>query len=152
MKVFSSARYALGFAVGVALLAGCSANGSTPSLGGSSVAPQGSWGGHHSVQDLNRMVAMTNSLHKGIPAVRHPLTHSWFKKAPPGTTGTIWADDVEYGTINMVAYPSGTLMGQVSGFSYPYGNCSDKSGNVYVADFNADTGYEINKRFVAHRP
>lgn len=144
MKVFSLARYALGVAVGVALLAGCSANGTTPSMGGSSVAPQSMGGFHHPIQELNRIAAMTNAKGIGLPAVRHPLSHSWFIKAPKGTTGTLWATDLEYGTVDMVAYPSGTLTGQVSGFTYPYGDCSDTSGNVYVADFDAADLKEIN--------
>lgn len=143
MKVFSLARYAFGIAAGVALLAGCSANGATPSMGGSSVAPQ-SVGGHHSVQDLNREIALTNPMGKGMPAVRHPLAKGWHHAAPAGTTGTLWATDSEYGTVDQIAYPSGTLMGQTTGFSYPYGDCSDKSGNVYVADFSLETLYEIN--------
>jgi hypothetical protein len=64
-------------------------------------------------------------------------------KAPKGTTGTLWATDVEYGSVDAVAYPSGTLIGQVAGFEYPYGDCSDKNGNVYVADFDLESGYEI---------
>jgi hypothetical protein len=65
------------------------------------------------------------------------------RKPPKGTSGTIWATDVEYATVDAIAYPSGTLIGQVAGFSYPYGDCSDKHGNVYVADFSAQRGYEI---------
>jgi hypothetical protein len=90
------------------------------------------------------MFAMTNVGHKGIPAQQHPLAHSWFHKAPPGTTGTMWATDIEYASVDMVAYPSGTLIGQVSGFSYPYGDCSDASGNVWVADFSLEEAFEIN--------
>lgn len=140
MKMFSIARYAFGVAASVALLTGCSASGSTPSLGSSSTAPQTV--GHHSIQELNRLFTMTNVMHKGIP-VQHPLTHSWMHKAPPGTTGTLWATDMEYATVDIIAYPSGTLMGQVAGFSYPYGDCSDKYGNVYIADFDLEAGYEM---------
>lgn len=142
MKVFSLARYAFGIAAGAALLAGCSANGTTPSLGGSSVAPQSAHG-HHSIQELNKMFAMSNSAGKGIPATQHPLSKSWHIKAPPGTSGTVWATDLDYAAVDEVAYPSGTLVGQVAGFSYPYGDCTDKSGNVYVADFNNETLSEI---------
>jgi hypothetical protein len=115
-----------------AMLAGCNGGGTTPPMSGSSI------------QELNRLVAMTNAKGVGIPAVRHPLSHSWFSKASKGTTGTLWATDLEYGTVDMIAYPSGTLTGQVAGFSYPYGDCSDKNGNVYVADFSAADLKEIN--------
>jgi hypothetical protein len=143
MKIFSLARYAFGIAAGVALLAGCSANGTTPSLGGSSVAPQSVHGGGHSFQELNKLFAMTNMHHQGLPT-QHPLAHSWHIKPPKGTSGTLWNSDLEYASVDEVAYPSGTLVGQVTGFSYPYGLCSDKSGNVYVADFSLEELFEIS--------
>lgn len=142
MKVFGSVRRASGIALGAALLASCSANGSTPSLDGSSAAPQSAHG--RSFQDLNRLFAMSNARHQGLPAMQHPLTHSWMHKAPPGTTGILWATNLEYATVDLIAYPSGELRGQVSGFSYPYGDCSDKHGNVYVADFSLEKGFAIS--------
>lgn len=144
MKVISLARYAFGIAAGVALLAGCSANGTTPSLGGSSVAPQSVTRGHHTIQELNKMFAMTNAAHTGVPATRHPLAKSWHIQPPKGTSGTIWATDLEYASVDEVAYPSGTLVGQIGGFEYPYGDCTDKSGNVYVADFDLEELFEIS--------
>jgi len=124
MKRFSVAA---GIVLGVALLAGCSSNGTTtPTVDGA----------------LNTRVAMTNLQHQGMP-VQHPLAHSWMRLPPKGIHGTIWASDVGYGSVDMIAYPSGTLIGQVAGFSFPYGLCSDKSGNVYVTDFSLEEGFEI---------
>jgi len=50
---------------------------------------------------------------------------------------------VEYAAVDVISYPGGTLIGQVAGFSGPWGLCSDKNGNVYVADFYGEKGYEI---------
>lgn len=136
-----SARYALYIGV-VALFAGCGANQTTLSSGSYSLTPMSVYQ-HHTIQDLNRMVAMANALHKGIPARQHPLTHSWTHKPPKGTKGTLWATDDEYASVDMIAYPSGTLIGQVAGFSLPYSDCSDKNGNVYVTDLFLDEGFEI---------
>lgn len=146
MKVFSLARYAFGIAAGVALLAGCSANGSTPSLGGSSASGVAPMANHGKVDfaTFQKLTAMTNAMHKGVPPVQHALTHSWMKKPPHGATGTLWATDVEYGTVDAISYPSGTLIGQVSGFSFPQGDCSDNNGNVYVGDAGTGYGYEIS--------
>ncbi|HMF28826.1 MAG TPA: hypothetical protein VKE42_08645, partial [Candidatus Cybelea sp.] len=93
---------------------------------------------------MNKRFAMSNVAGKGVPATRHPLAKSWHIKPPPGTSGTLWATDLEYGSVDEVAYPSGTLVGQVTGFSYPYGDCSDSSGNVYVSDFSNEALYEIS--------
>jgi hypothetical protein len=110
----------------VAFLSACSSNGATPSLG----------------TGLNERMAMTNPRHQGIP-IQRPLAHSWMRRPPKGSKGTIWASDLGYASVDLISYPSGTLTGQVAGFEYPYGLCSDKKGNVYVADFGTATGYEI---------
>lgn len=137
------ACYAFSIVATLAISAGCSANGSTPSTASSSSA---AWIPNHGkvgFATFDQLTAMTNVMHKGVPSEQHPLTHSWMRKPPKGTTGTIWATDVEYGTVDMIAYPSGTLMGQVSGFSFPQSDCSDSSGNVYVGDAGTGYGYEI---------
>jgi hypothetical protein len=131
MTVLNFVRCACGIGALIALLAACSAQVSTPSVSGSSAA-------------LNRDLAMTNPKGIGLPAAQHPLAKSWSITPPKGTTGTLWASDTEYASEDRVAYPSGTLVGQTGGFSYPYGNCSDKSGNVYVADFSLDELIELN--------
>jgi len=125
MKLLSLKRHIVGIAAGAALVAGC-ANGTTPSVEGA----------------LNKLVAMTNVQHQGIP-VQHPLAHSWMRKPPKGIKGTLWASNLELATVDLISYPGGTLIGQVAGFSFPYGLCSDKSGNVYVADFALEKGFEI---------
>ena len=45
------------------------------------------------------------------------------------------------GVVDILDYKTGSLIGQASGFLYPDGLCSDRNGNVYVADVGA--GYEI---------
>lgn len=123
MRPHNFLRYGFSAAAGLAILAACSANGSAPSPSVNTVAPM-SVGGNHTM-------------------TRRPIAHSWMRKPPKGTSGTIWATDVEYASVDIVAYPSGALIGQVSGFEYPYGDCSDKQGNVYVADFDLEEGFEI---------
>jgi len=121
MKAVRFARHAFNVVAALALLAGCNANGNAPPLSGS--------------------VVPANV--RGLPARQRPIGHSWMRKPPKGTTGTIWATDIDYASVDVIAYPSATLIGQVAGFSYPYGDCSDKNGNVYVADFSFGEGFEI---------
>jgi hypothetical protein len=142
MNVLKFARCAVGILAGLALLTGCNAQVGTPSLGSGAAGPQGT-NGVRSFQDLNRLFAMSNAAHRGLPATQHPLAHSWMHKPPKGFLGTVWATDLDYASVDVIAYPSGTLIGQIAGFSYPYGDCSDKNGNVYVADFSLDEGFEI---------
>lgn len=124
MKTFSLIRCTF-VAASLAILAACGANSTAPPPVSARVAP------------------MSAQVRNGIPAIRRQIAHSWMKKLPKGTSGTMWATDLEYGSVDVIAYPSGTLIGQVAGFEYPYGDCSDKQGNVYVADFDSEEGVEI---------
>lgn len=137
MKISSLARYGLGLAAGLAFLAGCSAAGTSPSLGsGSSMVPPAGR------SEASKMFAMTNVMHQGLGTVKGTIRHSWMKHVPAGTL-LLYASDDSYLTVDVYDYPSGTLVGQATGFGDPFGLCSDKKGNVYVADYTSGNAYEI---------
>ncbi|HEY2475486.1 MAG TPA: hypothetical protein VGI19_11875 [Candidatus Cybelea sp.] len=46
------------------------------------------------------------------------------------------------GTVNVYSYPQGVLEGQLTGFSDPLGDCTDKAGDVYIADYTKDAVVE----------
>jgi hypothetical protein len=52
----------------------------------------------------------------------------------------LYVSDEASGTVDVYAYRSrqGHLAGQLTGFQFPYGECQDGSGNVYVTDFAAE--------------
>lgn len=121
--------------LGVVVLAGCGSAGTTATSAGS-VVPQGS-----QLHELASLFALTNARH-AVPQIKGRLGHSWMKSVPAGTT-LLYASDDGYGSVDVYDYSSGSLVGQVAGFENPYGSCSDKHGNVYVADFGAGTLSEI---------
>ncbi len=41
------------------------------------------------------------------------------------------------GAVTIYTYPGGALAGVLTGFTQPYGECVDRSGNVFIANFNA---------------
>jgi hypothetical protein len=51
----------------------------------------------------------------------------------------LYVSDEASGTVDVYAYRArpGHLLGQLTGFQFPYGECVDPTGNVYVADFAA---------------
>jgi hypothetical protein len=55
----------------------------------------------------------------------------------------IYVSDPRKGAVEVFDYPDGPYVGETTGFEYPYGECSDKNGNVFVADFDAQTISEI---------
>ena len=67
---------------------------------------------------------------------------SWPPSTASGTT-LLYASDDTNGTVDAYDYPSGKLVGRATGFTGPAGLCSDKQGNVYVADSTTGIGSEI---------
>lgn len=49
---------------------------------------------------------------------------------------------VTNGTVDVYSYPQGELEGQLTGFSYPLGDCTDTAGNVYIIDYDENTVVE----------
>jgi hypothetical protein len=46
-----------------------------------------------------------------------------------------WATD----DVFVYTFPGATLYGKLTGFQKPYGQCADKDGNIWIADFDAST-------------
>jgi hypothetical protein len=74
----------------------------------------------------------------GSPA-RHPK--SWMK---PGLANQklLYVSDEAAGVVNVYTYPGLTFAGQLTGFSVPTGECTDRAGNVWIADQNQKAVYE----------
>ena len=127
-------RYASGAVAAGVLLAGCNAGSSQPLGGG---VPATSRQVLHEPRFDAHMFALTNRLHK-VP-VRH-LNHgkSWILPGA-GKQWLLYVSDGSSGTVDIYNYrmQAGKLYGQITGFSAPYGQCVDHSGNVYIADLGA---------------
>jgi hypothetical protein len=81
----------------------------------------------------------------GGPALQNAspaAAHAWMlpdkKKASTLVYSTDWANS----DVNVYEYPAGTLVGQLTGFSDPYGGCVDTSGDVYVTNLGNGTAVE----------
>jgi len=147
MKISSLARYAFGIAAGAALLAGCSAAGTQSSLTGAPPASAMGAGGHHLSAQVLKHLAMTRPDHQTPPAARAVHIKSWMKHVPAGTPLLYVSDDGYYpAVVDVFDYSSGSLVGQAAmpNIAYLlYNPCSDKTGNVYVPDFDTGYTYEI---------
>ncbi|MFY9720167.1 MAG: hypothetical protein WAK16_11030 [Candidatus Cybelea sp.] len=63
-------------------------------------------------------------------------------------TDLLYVSDEGSGLVDVYSYktPNGKgLMGQLTGFEFPYGDCSDGAGNVYIDDFLASQVVEYAK-------
>jgi hypothetical protein len=105
----------LGFAVMAAVLSGCAASGSAPAYSGtpSRIGPGGA----------------RATLHAGI-------RRSWMSP-DAHKQRLLYASDADSATVDVYKkYGSSSpkLVGQLTGFEYPYGECADSVGNVYISD------------------
>jgi hypothetical protein len=124
MTISRQAQRAVCVAAIYALLSGCSAAYSPASRGLSAIA-------------------MSNSL--GVTPVRHLYRgKSWMRK-DAGKQWLLYVSDGSSGTIDVYNYrvKAGRLYGQLTGLNFPYGQCVDRSGDVYVVDNGTSKIYEF---------
>ncbi|MBV9334179.1 MAG: hypothetical protein JO146_09240 [Candidatus Eremiobacteraeota bacterium] len=136
MKISGLVRDTFSAAFIGAVLAGCSAGGSQI-IGGPRAAA------------IGHALAMTN-IAGLVPQQYVSRQKSWVSpqwrsalRSKHKKTKLLWISDLGYAAVEAYDYETGALIGEVTGFSYPYGLCSDKNGNVYVSDFSLDKGFEI---------
>ncbi len=56
--------------------------------------------------------------------------------AGANTKKLLYVTEPTNGSVGVYSYPQGDFEGQLTGFNYPYGDCTDKKGNVYITDYN----------------
>ena len=112
MKSFDGTRALLPVGMMAAMLSGC--GGSQGQVDGTArVIPQGA-----------------------VPAGHTTHGKSWMK---PGMSSgdLLYVSDAGTDDVYALSYPSGNLVGTLTGFQSPQGLCADGSGNIYVADAKA---------------
>lgn len=114
---------AVGLGVAFALT-GC-AKGATPA------AP--------AVQNASTSVAVAAAL------PHHDRGRSWFSAEAKGGNPLLFVSDSGTGDVEMYSFPTLKLIGTVTGFSQPQGECSDDKGDVWVTDTNAEKVYELSR-------
>jgi hypothetical protein len=117
MTISRFGRHAFGACAGIALLAGCGGSQTqfTPS------------GATQSDGLAQRNGAMT---------VHPDHSRSWM--APEAKRDTLlYISDVGTNDVYVYAYPTGVFLGALTGFNGPEGECVDKTGNVFIANYTA---------------
>ncbi|MGC1381016.1 MAG: hypothetical protein WA814_08335 [Candidatus Baltobacteraceae bacterium] len=90
-----------------------------------------------------RMLAMTTPLGT-VPVRQLNRGKSWIRP-DAGKQWLLYVSDGATGTIDIYNYRVrvGKLYGQITGLSFPYGQCLDRGGNVYVVDNETAKIYEF---------
>jgi hypothetical protein len=111
----------LGF---VLAMIGCGGTTGTESgLGASQYAPT------NMVDQAAKSLVVTTAHH----AVHPDSRKSWMKHEA-NNQRLLYVSDVATDDVDVYAYKSGSLVGQLTGFNEPQGICSDKAGNVYITN------------------
>jgi hypothetical protein len=129
MNVFAFPRNALSLAA-AAMLAACTTAASlpqSPGLGGTEALPQGAALG----QTLNLLY---HPLGRRVDVNGRP-DHSRSWMSPDAKRkALLYVGDENTKEVYVYTYPKGELVGELTGFESPFGECADSAGNVWIAD------------------
>jgi hypothetical protein len=138
MLYWVRARHFFGLLAAAVLAGGCS-GGASPAAPATNLQVAAA----RFTSSLDRRIAASNSL--GIVPVRHlnrgpswmlpDAKSKWLLYVSDGATGTV--DVYDYGS------KAGKLYGQITGLAFPYGQCIDSGGNIYVVDNDTGKIYEF---------
>lgn len=120
------------------MLAGCTGAGSQMPGLASNGAQQAALRGVLPKLDAST-IALTTREHI-VPDVHLNTGKSWMDPGVKDVQYLLYTSSEATGTVNVYAYRAqrGHMVGQLTGFQFPYGECLDASSNVYIADFAAN--------------
>jgi hypothetical protein len=128
MEILRLGRYPFGAFAAVALLAGC-ASGSGPQVG----APLNDSSAPGAVATMTRPGESPSWI------ARPDHSRPWMARDAKKHDLLYISDSFPYGSndVYVYSYPKGKLKGQLTGFNEPSGQCVDKAGDVFIANFGA---------------
>ena len=87
----------------------------------------------------------TTSVARGPFRLHADRRRSWFAaELAHKQSSLLFVSDSGTADVYVYSLPALKLMATVTGFSQPQGECSDNKGNVWIADTNAQTMYELS--------
>ncbi len=116
------ARRAAAIAAISTLLAGCAANAGSPDSALNAKAQPARGDGRSTLVARN-----------AIPAPHPDRSASWLL-AQAASSDLLYISDVGTNDVYVYTYPAGNLVGTLTGFTEPQGECSDGKGNVWIAN------------------
>jgi hypothetical protein len=140
LRTWRLAKYAIGIVIAAAGIAACSAGG-TPSFGAAAPAQSGHESGLTALS-VQRLMALSTPHY--VPRPMHPDHRTLRATEPPPSVPLLYVSDQSTGDVYAYVWPSGVSrpLQTTTGFSTPYGQCVDKYGRVFIADFGTGTTSE----------
>jgi hypothetical protein len=136
MRYWDRVSLFVGVVASAALLGGCSGGTSSSGTVPGAQSPADTY-----TSATAQRIAASNSLHQ-VPVRNLNRGKSWMLP-DAGHKWLLYVSDGNAGAIDVYDYTNLTkLYGQITGLSFPYGQCIDGSGNVYVVDNGTAAIYE----------
>lgn len=133
MTIATWPRTALVVTAAVSLLAGCNGGAPlSPAVDGSAARPASKAAAGAPRFSVTR---------DGVVIQRRNHEASYMIKPLTGQD-LLYVSDAGAADVEVYDYPQGTLVGTITGFSYPQGECADTQGNVYVVDTGSSQIFE----------
>jgi hypothetical protein len=134
MNTSISLKYVLGSITAAVLFAGCSAGGAQ-SFAPPGPAQQNPAQSNPNGKSLAQVMALT--LKRSVPMNVLPDHQQSWMSPEAKTERLLYVSDQGTDDVDVFSYPKGKLVGTLTGFDAPYGQCADKSGNVFITQFDA---------------
>ncbi len=128
MRIFRPATYFFGVLAAIALLGGCSSSGGPQSSGLTPIS--GTNSADQASDDTFVGLKWTGNVHPDHQK-------SWVSPELAKTSRVFFESDVSTNDVYIFRLPDLKLEGTLTGFNKPQGECSDKHGNVYIANTKA---------------
>jgi hypothetical protein len=134
MNTSITLKYVLGSIAAAAIFAGCSAGGAQSAFAPPAAAqnPAAASPGSPSLASL-----LTPALPgKAAMTVQPDHQRSWMSPDSKKQS-LLYVSDQKTDDVYVYSYPHGKLVGTLTGFGAPYGQCTDKAGDVFITQFEA---------------
>ena len=134
MNTSISLKYVLGAIAAAAIFSGCSAGGTQSAFAPPGVAQSPGTAQNPSLSSVHlRPLTMSGN---AAMTVQPDHQSSWM--SPDAKKHQLlYVSDQKTNDVYVYSYPNGKMVGTLTGFAAPYGQCSDKSGNVFITQFDA---------------
>lgn len=145
MRISRSATYAMCVTAALALLAGCSGGGQQASSSLTPVTGQSAAAGGHGLGSMGRHNQMTFTSVHAPQHIQGGHHKSWVSPDVKRAPRLLFVSDDDYNEVFIFTMPAMAVKGVLSGFSEPQGMCSDKQGNIWVANTGTSQGLKYNR-------
>jgi hypothetical protein len=129
-----SLKYVLGSIAAAAIFAGCSAGGAQSAFAPSAAAQNPANANPGTPLSANVLTPALPG--KAAMNVQPDHQRSWMSPDSKKQS-LLYVSDQTTDDVYVYSWPLGKLVGTLTGFAAPYGQCADKAGNVFITQFNA---------------